>query len=131
MVARALLQGAGAFAAAALMFVLAMRRGLAVEDVRLLAFATLIAANFALIVSSRSLAEPAWRAWRRPNPALRWMALAAVCVLVAIGSVPMLRDVFRLGPLHVPDVVAIAAASTGALAWMEAVKRLLHARTSD
>ncbi len=120
---RGLLQGLGAFAAVALVFVVSMKLGLSESDVRTLTFSTLIITNLALIVTNRSLTRPVWTAWRAPNPALRWLGAGALGVLATILYVPFVRDLFRMSRPHADDAVMILLASLGALVWMEIVKR--------
>ena len=124
MMVRSILQGAGAFLAAAMVCAATVRAGMTELDVRTLTFATLILANLALIATNRSLTLPMWATWGGPNPALRWLAGGAIGVLAAIVSVPFLRELFRVGPLHPNDVVVVAGAAAAALVWMEVVKRL-------
>jgi Ca2+-transporting ATPase len=122
MVLSSLLQGAGALAATGVVFVIAIRIGLSEFDVRTLTFSTLIITNLALIFANRSLTQPIWRGWSRPNPALRWLAIGAIAVLGLVLYVPVCRDLFRLARPHPIDAGVIAAAGLAALAWMEAVK---------
>jgi len=124
MIVRSLLQGAGACAAAVTVCAAGVRAGLSELDVRTLSFSTLIMANLALIATNRSLTRPIWATWGDPNPSLRWLGSGAVGVLAAIVYVPFLGDLFRVTSLHVADVGIVAAATFGALVWMESIKRL-------
>ncbi len=126
LVARSLLQGAGACAAAALVFAAAARSGAAEADVRALTFSTLIVGNLVLIATNRSLSRPIWTVWREPNPAFRWLIAGALVLLAAVLYLPPLRDLFRVTPLHPADVAIVAGAGAAALAWTESVKRVLR-----
>jgi len=128
---RALLQGAGALAAAAVVFVVSVKSGLIESDVRMLTFSTLILSNLALIVTNRSVSRPVWTAWRAPNPALRWLVAGAIGILAAILYVPLVRDLFRTSRPHAADAIVIVLASAGALAWMEIIKRCLPRKRSS
>jgi Ca2+-transporting ATPase len=128
---RSLLQGLGALAAALLVFVISVTMALSESDVRTLTFSTLIVTNLGLILANRSLTHSAWSGWRAPNPALRWIAAAALAVLAAILYVPVVRDLFRMSRPHADDTAVIAVAGIGALIWMEIVKRAIGTGHSD
>ena len=120
---RSLLQGVGALAAAAVVFVVSVKLGLSESDVRMLTFSTLILTNLAMIFTNRSFTRPVWAAWKAPNPALRWLVAGAIGVLATILYVPVVRDLFRMSRPHANDAVVVLVASLAALVWMEAVKR--------
>jgi P-type Ca2+ transporter type 2C len=126
LVVRSLLQGLGAFAAAILVFIVSLRVGLSEGDVRTLTFSTLIVANLALIITNRSLTRSSLEGWRAPNPALRWLAAAAIGVLATILYVGPIRDLFRMSRPHADDSLVIIVASVAALVWMETVKWTLR-----
>jgi Ca2+-transporting ATPase len=128
---RGLLQGIGALAATAVVFVVSVKGGLSEPDVRTLTFSTLIIANLALIFTNRSFTRSVWAAWRAPNPALRWLVAGASVVLAAILYVPPVRELFRMSRPHTDDAAVIVAASLGALVWMEIVKLCLPRQQGD
>ena len=123
LVLRSLLQGAGAMAAALVVYVGTLRSGLTEADIRTLTFATLIVGNLALIFASRSFTRSVLDDWRTPNLALWLLAASAIGVLAAILFVPFLRELFRLALPHADDLLVVAAAGATALVWMETVKR--------
>jgi Ca2+-transporting ATPase len=127
LMARSLLQGLGALAAALLVFVVSLKLGVPESDVRTLTFSTLIVTNLALIITNRSLTRSVWAGLRAPNPALRWLGAGALGVLATILYVPFVRDLFRMSRPHADDTVVIAVAGIGALCWMEIVKRSVKA----
>jgi P-type Ca2+ transporter type 2C len=65
-------------------------------------------------------------ALRARNTALGLVAGGAAVVLIAVVSVPGLRDLFRFGVLHPDDVALIVAASLVALIWLEALRLIRH-----
>jgi len=127
MAARSLFQGLGALGAALLVLAASRTLGLNESDVRTLTFSTLITTNLALILTNRSLTRSIWTGWRSPNPALRWLMAGALGVLATILYIPPVRDLFRMSRPHAGDALVIVVAATGALVWMEAVKRSLPA----
>jgi Ca2+-transporting ATPase len=128
MMARSVLQGLGALAAALFVFVISVRLQLSESDVRTLTFSALIVTNLALILTNRSLTRSFWIGWRAPNPALHWIAAGAIGVLTAIFFVPLIRDLFRMSRPHADDTAVIVVAGVGALIWMEIVKRTIGTR---
>ena len=124
LVVPALLQGLGALAAIAFVYLGAMTLRLPEPDVRALTFATLIVTNLALIVTNRSLKRSAWSTWNTPNPALRVLALGTFVTLAAIFYVPAFRSVFKMAVLHPGDSGTVLLAAGAALLWMEGVKKL-------
>jgi Ca2+-transporting ATPase len=125
LLARGLLQGTGALAAAAVVFVVSVKSGLIESDIRMLTFSTLILTNLALILTNRSFSRPVWTTWRTPNPALRWLGAGAAGVLATILYLPPVGDLFRMSRPHAVDAIVIVLASAGALGWMEIIKRCL------
>ena len=125
MMVRGLLQGLGALGAALLVLVVSRTLGFSESDARTLTFSTLITTNLALILTNRSLTRSIWTGWRSPNPALRWLMAGALGVLATIVYVPPVRDLFRMSRPHPDDALVIVVVATGALIWMEAVKRML------
>ena len=69
-----LLQGAFAFALVAVIFVVAFRRGMPEDEVRALAFFSLVLTIVSLIFVNRSFSASLVTAFRRPNPALALVA---------------------------------------------------------
>jgi Ca2+-transporting ATPase len=127
LVLRSLLQGVGAMAVALVVYAGTLRSGLTEADVRTLTFATLIVANLALILASRSFTRSVLDNWRTPNLALWLLAASALAVLATILFVPFLRELFRLALPHPDDLLVVAAAGVTALVWMETVKCLFGA----
>ena len=90
-----LLQGAFAFVLVAVIFIVAFRRGMPEEEVRALAFFSLILTIVSLIFVNRSFSASLVTAFRRPNPALALVLLAVTTMLgltllwpFASGSLP-------------------------------------------
>ncbi|WP_428852874.1 cation-translocating P-type ATPase [Imbroritus primus] len=111
-----LLQGLGAFAVVGTVFVLAARSGMAEDEVRALAFFTLVSVIGALILVNRSFSASLMKALRRPNPALRWIFLA-ISGMLAMGLLtPSFSELFRFGPLHVNDIALVLG--VGGFFWL-------------
>jgi Ca2+-transporting ATPase len=122
-VTRSLLQGVGAFAVTAAVYVMAQAQGLGERDVRTLTFTTLIIANLSLIFANRSFTRPSWSGWRSPNPTFWWLAGVALLMLAIILFVPSLQDLFVLTQPHPVDLAVCALAGAVAVLWMELTKK--------
>jgi Ca2+-transporting ATPase len=117
-----LLQGTTVLAATAAIFLIAWKRGMPEAEVRSLAFVILVVGNIALILAGRSFSTSVLRAFSRPNPVL-WIVLGVDAVLLgAILSWPPMRDLFRLGPLHLDDLMLCLAVGFAILVVLEFLK---------
>jgi P-type Ca2+ transporter type 2C len=123
-----LLQGAFAFVLVAVIFVVAFRRGLPEEEVRALAFFSLILTIVSLIFVNRSFSASLVTALRRPNPALALVLLAVTTMLSMTLLWPFARGLFRFGPLHLDDLALTLGAGVLVLVFLELLKPLWRAR---
>jgi Ca2+-transporting ATPase len=121
------LQGLSALAVALAVYVWCVLTGRPDDVVRSVAFATIVVANLALILVNRSWRLSIWRALReRRNRPLKWILAAAATILVALLSVPWLRDAFNFGPVEPRDwMIAVVAGLLG-VAWFEIYKARLR-----
>jgi len=119
------LQGAAVLAALLAIYGIGLQRGQSTEEARALAFAVMVVASVGLILTSRSRSQSLVATLGRSNPSLWWIVGAALTMLMRILSVPMLRDLFKFGRLHVIDWAIVAMAGIGCIAASDAVKRAL------
>ena len=95
------------------------------NGVRSVTFAALIVGNLALILASRSWRLPVWQTFRqRRNRTLKWILAAAAVLLIAILTVPWLRDAFGFGAMRPADWLAALGAGFLGVAWFGAYKAL-------
>jgi Ca2+-transporting ATPase len=116
-------QGTLAFVLVAVIFVVAFARGMPDDEVRALAFFSLVAAIVGLIFINRSFSASIVIAFSRPN---RTLILVLICVASILGStlfLPFMRDLFRFGPLHTDDIALTLAAGAVVLLVLEMLKR--------
>ncbi len=123
-----LLQGVVILAAIAALFAGALRSGMPAPQARALAFTALVVADFALVLARRSLGASFLTALRRPNRALRWVALATAAVLAVALFVPPARSLFRFGPLAPRDLALAAGVGALVLAVLEGLKAIRRLR---
>ena len=119
-----LLQGTFAFALVAVIFVVAFRRGMPEEEVRALAFFSLVLTIVSLIFVNRSFSASLVTAFRRPNPALAFVVLAVTTMLGLTLLWPFASGLFRFGPLHVDDLALTLGAAVLVLVVLEVLKLL-------
>ena len=117
-----LLQGGLAFAVVAAVYVLAMLLPVPADEVRSLAFVTLVGANVALIFVNRTFSSSLRAALGRPNRLLAWGMGITVGLLATIMAWPDVRRFFGLGPLHANDLSLCLAAAAGLLVVLELTK---------
>lgn len=108
----------------------AVMRGLPEGEVRALAFFTLILTIAGLVLASRRLSASLGSALLRPNLALGVVAAMVVTVSGLTLWVPMIRDLFRFGPLHGHDMLIAVGAGLILLLILEGAKALVRDRRS-
>ena len=119
-----LLQGATAFVLVAVIFVVALGRGMPEAEVRALAFFSLVVTIVSLIFVNRSFSASLITALRRPNRVL-FLVLLAVLVMLSLTLLwPFARGLFRFGPLHLDDLALTLGAGIVVLVLLEVFKFL-------
>jgi Ca2+-transporting ATPase len=128
LIAWSLLQGALAFALVAAIFVIAFRSGMPEQEVRALAFFSLVVAIVSLILVNRSFSASPLAALRRPNRTLA-AVLAAVAAILGLTLLwPFASNLFAFGPLHADDLALTLAAGIIVLVSLEMLKPILRPR---
>jgi Ca2+-transporting ATPase len=117
-----LLQGGLAFALVGIIFIAASARGMAENEVRALAFFSLIVTIVSLILVNRSFSASLISALRRPNPALALVLVLVVTTLSVTLLWPVASSLFRFGPLHTDDLALTVAAGIVVLVVLELLK---------
>jgi len=123
-----LLQGLLAFALVAAIYVMALRWGMPVPEVRALAFFSLVVVIVALILVNRSFSASLLTALRRPNRALAVVLIVVAVILALTVLWPFANHLFAFGPLHADDLALTLGAGVIALLVLEMIKPLLHPR---
>jgi Ca2+-transporting ATPase len=123
-----LLQGAFAFVLVAVIFIVALTRGMPEEEVRALAFFSLVLTIVSLIFVNRSFSASLVTALRQPNPALALVLLAVSTMLGLTLLWPLVSDLFRFGSLHLDDLALTLGAGVLVLVFLELLKPLWRER---
>jgi Ca2+-transporting ATPase len=121
-----LLQGAFAFVLVAVIFIVASRRGMPEEEVRALAFFSLVLAIVSLIFVNRSFSASLVTALSRPSPTLALVLLAVTTMLGLTLLWPFASGLFRFGPLHADDLALTLGSGVLVLVFLELLKPLWH-----
>jgi Ca2+-transporting ATPase len=121
-------QGTFALALVAFIFIAASNRGMPEDEVRALAFFSLVLTIVSLIFVNRSSSASPVTALRRPNAALTWVLLAVTVMLVLTLLWPIARDLFRFGPLHADDLALAFGAGIFVLVFLELLKPVWRKR---
>jgi Ca2+-transporting ATPase len=124
MIVWSLLQGALAFGLVAAIFIIALKRGMPVDEVRALTFFSLVISIVALILVNRSASASLLKAIRRPNRALAIVLPLVALMLAATLLIPLASSLFRFGPLHLDDLLITLGAGVVVLVALELIKPL-------
>lgn len=128
MIAWSLMQGAFAFVLVAVIFVVALSRSMPEDQVRALAFFSLVMAIVGLIFVNRSFSGSLMTAIRRPNPALALILVAVTLTLSLTLLWPFARSLFRFGPLHFDDLALTFGVGVLVFVVLDLLKSLLRAK---
>jgi Ca2+-transporting ATPase len=123
-----LVQGCGAFALVAAIFMTSIDAGMPENEVRTISFLALVGANVALIFVNRTFSSSLVAAFGRPNRMLWWGLGIATVVLTIVVGVPAARAFFRLGELAAAPFAVVAASAFLLLAVLEFAKRAWRSR---
>ncbi len=118
----AFFQGFVVLVIVALIFVSIINRGLGEQTARTMAFATIVTANFALILANRSWAHTIIGTLRKPNKAFWWIIVIAMSALILVIYVPQLSGLFDFSPLNPINLLISIAAGLASIIWFEIYK---------
>src|SRR5262249_30717262 len=99
------------------------------DEVRALAFFSLVLAIVGLIFVNRSFSASLITALRRPNRALASILTAVTGILALSLLWPFARDLFRFGPLHLDDLALTLGAGVLVLVALEILKPMWRLRS--
>jgi Ca2+-transporting ATPase len=121
-------QGAFALAMSAGMFLFALRNDMPDDEVRALTFVSLIMGIFSLVLVNRSFSASLKLALARPNVALLFILFAVCAVLGLCLTVPLVRELFRFGQLHLDDLALTIGSALLILVALELLKPFWRAQ---
>jgi Ca2+-transporting ATPase len=124
MIVWSILQGTFAFGLVAAIYIVALDRGMHVDEVRALTFFALVISIVALILVNRSASASLLKAIWRPNRALAIVLPLVALMLATTLLIPFISKLFRFGPLHADDLALTVGAGVVVLVVLEVVKPL-------
>ena len=93
-------------------------------ETRAVAFAAIVIANLALILSDRSRVRTMVEMLSAPKPALWWVVGGTLTALLVALYVPPVAAIFRFAPLGAADLVLAVGAGLAGVVWFEIYKWL-------
>jgi len=123
-----LLQGFFVLVICALVFRVALWRGLGPNEARALTFTTLVIANIGLILTNRSWNRTIRQTLRESNKALWYVIAGTVLLLGLVLYVPALRSLFEFSKLGFLDLLVAVGAGVLSVMWFEALKLVQRRR---
>jgi P-type Ca2+ transporter type 2C len=122
MIIWSVMQGVVALALVSVIFVVALRQGMPVNEVRALTFFSLVMTIIGLIFVNRSFSASIIAALRRHNSALRWVLVVVTATLALTLLWPLASGLFRFGPLHFNDLAITFGAGVVVLVVLDLIK---------
>jgi Ca2+-transporting ATPase len=119
-------QGAFVLAAVLGVYLWAVFTGHVADDVRTLAFATLVFGNLALIFVNRSWSHTIIGGLLAKNNALWWVTGATIGMLALLLAFPATRELFQFAVIHPGDTVICLVAGIASVLWFEIYKLVRH-----
>jgi Ca2+-transporting ATPase len=122
------IQGGIALIAVSAVYVGSMHGGLETDEVRAMAFVSLVAVNLAMIFASRTFSSSIASALGRPNATLGWglgIVGAALTIVLAWSTV---RGFFGLGGLDAAQLAVALVVASFVLTTLQLMKRLYGRR---
>jgi P-type Ca2+ transporter type 2C len=117
-----LFQGLFAFLLVAAIYVAALRRGMPENEVRALAFVSLVFTNAGLIFTNRFFSASVLVSLRRPDAALWWALGTAAALMALVLTWPPAGRPFHFGPLHLDDLALCGGAGIATLFALDFLK---------
>jgi Ca2+-transporting ATPase len=133
MIGISLAQGFGVLIAVLAVYLWAVLGGAGADDVRALAFVTLVVGNLGLIFVNRSWTHTVLGGLMSKNPALWWVTAGTLGTLAVLLLLPQARDLFQFAVMHPADLAIAVGAGLASVAWFEVyklVQRRHHARVA-
>jgi Ca2+-transporting ATPase len=130
MISVSIAQGAVVLAAVLAVYLWAVFSRFGADEVRVLAFTTLVSGNLALIFVNRSWTHTIAGGLLTRNPALWWVTFGTLATLALLFAVPGARDLFQFAVIHPVDLLLALAAGAASVMWFEVYKTVQRRRNA-
>ena len=118
----ALAQGCVTLCIVLALYLHGMMQGLSPDQLRTVAFVTIVIANLALICTNRSWTQSIVSTFRQPNRAFWWVIGGAIFFLVAVLIIPGVRALFQFALVPCEYLLLCIAGGLLTVAWFELYK---------
>ncbi len=119
-------QGIGILAIVFAVYFFGLRMNYSEQEVRALAFTTLIAANIAVILSNRSWTRNIFQIIVTTNRTVKWVVGGAAFFLTVILKVPFLLNLFQFETISFFEAAVCVTLGFSSIVWFEMYKVLNH-----
>jgi Ca2+-transporting ATPase len=116
------LQGVGILVIVLAVYLIGLDLGKSSNEVRAMAFTTLIVSNIAVILTNRSWTRNIFEIIATVNKAVKWVVGGAILFLLIVLEVPFFMDLFQFDRLHFTDILICTAAGMSTILWFELYK---------
>jgi Ca2+-transporting ATPase len=116
------LQGVGILVIVLAVYFIGLDLGKSSNEVRAMAFTTLIVSNIAVILTNRSWTRNIFEIIATTNKAVKWVVGGAILFLLIVLEVPFFMDLFQFDRLHFTDILICTAAGMSTILWFELYK---------
>jgi Ca2+-transporting ATPase len=116
------LQGVGILIIVLAVYLIGLDLGKSSNEVRAMAFTTLIVSNIAVILTNRSWTRNIFEIIGTVNKAVKWVVGGAILFLLIVLEVPFFMDLFQFDQLHFTDILICTAAGMSTILWFELYK---------
>jgi Ca2+-transporting ATPase len=115
-------QGAGILIVTLIVFLGGLYFSFEANQVRTMAFTTLIVSNIAIILTNRSWTDNIFKIIATPNKAVLWVVGGAIFFLTLILNVPFFLELFQFDKLTLVQVLICIIAGISTIVWFEVYK---------
>jgi len=115
-------QGIGILVVVFAVYFFGLRMNYSEQEVRALAFTTLIAANIAVILSNRSWTRNIFQIIITPNKTVKYVVGGAAFFLVLVLNVPFLLNLFQFEKISLTESLVCVVLGFSSIVWFEMYK---------
>jgi len=115
-------QGIGILAIVFAVYFFGLRMNYTEQEVRALAFTTLIAANIAVILSNRSWTRNIFQILMTSNKTVKYVVGGAAFFLILVLNVPFLLNLFQFEKISLNEALICVGLGFSSIIWFELYK---------
>jgi Ca2+-transporting ATPase len=116
------MQGIGILIVTLVVYFTGLNLGYGNNEVRTMAFITLIVSNISIILTNRSWTDNIFRIITTPNKAVSWVVGGALFFMVLILNIPFFLELFQFEKLHLLKIIFCTLAGLSTIIWFEIYK---------